>query len=494
MSIFISLERYVERYSTKYAVLYHALRDAMMEGKLAYGDRLPSSRELARVYGFSRGTVANVLEVLAAEGYVAPVAGSGTYVSFRPAHAPAVSSSKRKVCLSEWGLRLASSAEGVQDTVDRIRPEKSHDNLANGGPKNVSFRIGIPDMSLFPKEAWNRCLYEAARTMTEKVRVDAHKPLGVQALREAIAKHLQRSRGIVADAERIAIVNGSMQAIALLAQLLAGPSDAVVAEHPGYRGFREAVLASGAKLIEGEVDEQGLRPQPWDAKLLFVTPNRQFPTGAVLSMERRQQLLLWAAERESFIVEDEYDSEFRHRGKPIETLKSLDAAADLVLYTGTFSKTMMTELRLGFVVLPAVLVEPFARAKALYEPYPCAILEQRALAAFMNSGLYERHLRRMKRVYSHKFALLRGALTRLPAPVRWVEGDAGLHIFGWWKGTREHYVAYEMACREAGVEWVRDCSTLDTIGISLGFSHLTDGDLIDGIETMIKIWENMDKA
>jgi GntR family transcriptional regulator/MocR family aminotransferase len=471
----------MERYTTKYEILYYALRDSMIEGKLAHGDRLPSSRELARRYGFSRGTVSNVLEALTAEGYVASVVGSGTYVSFQAANTSVLPSTKRKVRLSDWGERLISPVMKGREANSRIQG-------ASNSSGTVSFQLGITDMSPFSKEAWNRCLYEEARTMTEKASVDAHKPLGVLALREAIAKHLQRSRGIVADVQQIAIVNGSMQAIALLTQLLTGPGDAVIAESPGYRGIQTAVLATGARLIEGEVDDHGLVPQSWNAKLLFVTPNRQYPTGAVLSMERRQLLLLWAAEQSAFIVEDEYDSDFRHRGKPIETLKSLDKSAELVLYTGTFSKTMMTDIRLGFVVLPMVLVEPFARAKALYEPHPSAILEQRALAAFMSSGLYERHLRRMKRIYSHKFALLRDALKRLPVPVRWVEGNAGLHIFGWWTGTPEQYEAYEKACREAGVEWAQDRTVRDRIGISLGFSHLTHDDMIAGIERMSEAW------
>jgi len=490
MNIYIDLESYMERYTTKYEILYHALRDTMMKDKLAHGDKLPSSRELARMYGFSRGTVSNVLEALTAEGYVAPVVGSGTYVNYQPANSQVLPSTKSELRLSEWGERLANTALRGPEANRHLRLSNAN-SWSSRSSERISYQLGVTDMSPFSKEAWNRCLYEEARTMTEKASIDAHKALGVQTLRAAIAKHLQRSRGIVADAEQIAIVNGSMQAIALLAQLLTGPGDFVVAESPGYYGIQTAVFASGAKLIDGEVDEQGLIPQSWDAMLLFVTPNRQYPTGAVLSMERRQQLLLWAAEHNAFIVEDEYDSEFRHRGKPIETLKSLDTTAELVVYTGTFSKTMMTDIRLGFVVLPTVLVEPFTRAKALYEPHPSAILEQRALAAFMSSGLYERHLRRMKRIYSRKFTLLRDALKRLPAPIRWIEGDAGLHIFGWWIGTQENYEVYEKACREAGVEWVKDRSSLNRIGISFGFAHLTDDDLITGIARMSEVWNRI---
>lgn len=488
MPIPISLAAYEARYASKYERLYHALRDAIVGGKLAYGDRIPSSRELANAYGFSRGTVTNVLEALTVEGYLATRIGAGTFVAYRAALSAPAAAPGREARLSEWGRRVLRSAE-EQPSDDRDKPGRTRER--SDWP--ISFRVGLPDMSLFPRDAWNRCLHEATRALTARLDEDTHQPLGVPALREAVAKHLHRGRGIAADARNVAIVNGSKQAIVLLAQLLAGPGDAVVAEKPGYGGIREAVLAAGAALIEGEVDDFGLRPQDWDANLLFVTPNRQYPTGAVLGMARRQRLLRWATERGAFIVEDEFDSEFRHRGKPLETLKSLDASSSVVLYVGTFSRTMMTDLRLGFVVLPDALVGPFARAKALYEPHPSAIVEQRALALFMNNGQYERHLRRMKRAYGRKFALLRDALRALDAPIRWVEGDAGLHVFGWWQDSEARYRAYEEACRHAGVEWMtRAESGPDRIGICLGFSHLEDDVLLRGVETMARVHRDFD--
>lgn len=485
MSIYIALSSYAERYSTKYEILYHALREAITEGKLVFGDRLPASRELAVELGYSRGTVMTVLEALTAEGYVETRVGSGTYVSFKqtlPASKPAID---REVKLSAWGRRLVQG-DGSEP------PGLLHTDTRPGAAlKGVYFGLGTPDMRVFPHETWNRCLHEAGKGMTANLNHDRNKPLGSPALREAIAKHLQRSRAIVANPRNIAIVNGSMQGIALLTQLLAGPEDTVVTEQPGYQGMRKAAMAAGARLVEGEVDEQGLKPQDWEAKLLFVTPNRQYPTGAVLSMERRQALLRWAAERGAFIVEDEYDSEFRHLGKPIETLKGLDKTSELVIYTGTFSKTLMTDLRLGFMVLPDDLVQPFALAKELYEPHPSAMIEQRALAAFMNSGLYERHLRRMRRIYSRKFLLLREELRRLDAPIRWIDGDAGLHIFGWWTGTLSQYEAYEHACREAGVEWVRSRTQPGTISICLGFAHLSEEEISFGLDTMFTIWSGL---
>ncbi|UUZ86620.1 PLP-dependent aminotransferase family protein [Paenibacillus sp. P26] len=263
-------------------------------------------------------------------------------------------------------------------------------------------------------------------------------PQGDEQLRSAIAQMLRRSRGIAARPEHVAVTGGSMQAIALLAQLLVAPGEAAAAETPAFTGVRRAIAAAGGRCIDAAVDAQGIVPADWDAKALFVTPARQFPTGAVLSLERRQAPLRWAAEREAVIVEDDYDSEFRHRGKSLEPLKVLDRG-ERVVYVGGFTTTAPPHVRIGYAVLPPRLAGPFARALALYEPRPVNLLEQRALAAFMQSGEYERHLRRMKRIYSRKFALLAAAgdkpavaLVRLGAErcgaacVRLVAGDSGI--------------------------------------------------------------------
>ncbi|UUZ89602.1 PLP-dependent aminotransferase family protein [Paenibacillus sp. P25] len=262
------------------------------------------------------------------------------------------------------------------------------------------------DPDAFPREAWRRCLFAQVRELAGGTPHPAAPPQGDEQLRSAIAQMLRRSRGIAARPEHVAVTGGSMQAIALLAQLLVAPGEAAAAETPAFTGVRRAIAAAGGRCIDAAVDAQGIVPADWDAKALFVTPARQFPTGAVLSLERRQALLRWAAEREAVIVEDDYDSEFRHRGKSLEPLKVLDRG-ERVVYVGGFTTTAAAarahRLR---GALPPRLAGPFARALALYEPRPVNLLEQRALAAFMQSGEYERHLRRMKRIYSRKFALL----------------------------------------------------------------------------------------
>ncbi|GLI09645.1 GntR family transcriptional regulator [Paenibacillus tyrfis] len=474
MHFHIAYHAYLEKYPTKLLALYHALHDGVTGGVLAYGLRLPSTRELAGLYGLSRGTVNQVYEMLASEGYLQCRTGSGTYVAFRKEEqgGPGAARPEASYRLSAWGERLESASPR-----GRMVPRLA-----------VDFDCFAPDLDAFPREAWNRCLYAAVRelTATGAGRGDCP-PQGYGPLREGIARYLRRARGIAVEAGHIAVTAGSMQALALLAQLLVEPGEPAVAETPGYAGIRRAVRAAGGRCIDAAVDAQGIVPADWEARALFVTPTRQFPTGAVLSLERRQALLRWAYEREAVIVEDDYDSEFRHRGKSLEPLKTLDRE-ERVVYVGSFTKTLLPDVRIGYAVLPPSLVQPFVRAQALYEPHPANLLEQKALAAFMASGEYERHLRRMKRIYSRKFGLFMQMLTsELSARFRFVESDAGLHIFGWWLGTESEYLDYRAACETRGVRW-SEARVETEAGVKYGayfnFPHLSEEQLRQGVERM----------
>jgi GntR family transcriptional regulator / MocR family aminotransferase len=244
--------------------------------------------------------------------------------------------------------------------------------------------------------------------------------------------------------------------------------------------------------LPGRLDGQGLVIEPWDARLAFVTPSRQFPTGTVLSLPRRQALLQWAAERGAVIVEDDYDSEFRHRGRPIEPLKVLDRAGRVV-YVGTFSRTMQAQLRIGYAVLPERLLEPFVQALRLYEPYPASLLEQRALAQFMASGGYERHLRRMGRLYSRRFELFRRLLDSwLGRLFEVVPSDAGLHVFARWREDDASYERYRERCRQAGVMWGDGRSYFYENAFTSAcfiFSHLSEARIMEGLERMKAVAE-----
>lgn len=477
MDFQIPYNLYRQQYKQKTWALYHALRDTILQGALSYGTRLPATRELAALYGLSRGLVSDVYDMLAADGYLTSEVGRGTYVTFATESHAEVQQELTAPPLSAWGRRLLDLP--IPQPTAHPRPAV-----------RCSFTIGRTDWEQFPHAEWNRCLHGAVREMQVQERSEAFHAGGHRPLREALARHLGRSRGLVCEADDIVIVNGSMQAIALLAQLLVNPGDPVVMEDPGYRGIWQAVVAAGGTIVPARVDQHGLVIADWAAQLLFVTPTRQFPTGAVLPLERRQELLAWAARRGAVVVEDEFDSEFRHAGRPIEPLQVLDPGGRVV-YIGTFSKTMFSDLRLGYVVLPKWLREPFQKARSLYEPHPTALLQQRAMARFIAEGEYERHLRRMKRVYARKHDSSSCIMQELlGAWFEFVPSDAGLHLFGWWRGTRPAYEAFRTAAREAGIVWPDvDPYNLheSRSGALFGFAHLSEEEVRAAAESLREI-------
>jgi GntR family transcriptional regulator/MocR family aminotransferase len=480
MDLQIQFQSFSHLYKVKHLALYHALKHAIVAGQLNYGMKLPSSRELAALYLLSRGTVNQVYEMLAAEGYVTSVVGSGTYVAFQP-------QDKEKDTSKHAALRLSRFGEALQSNKLRV--------MESIGDIVVSFDTGKPDFKHFPHVMWSRVMYSEVRAMMSSLQKEAFVTQGHLPLREAIARYLQRVRGIQAQAEEIIVLNGSMQAIALLSQLLVDPGESVVMECPGFAGFRNAIMAAGGNVIEAEVDQAGMKLADWEARLLFVTPSRQFPTGAVLSLERRQALLQWAARKGAIIVEDDYDSEFRHHGRPIEPLKALDTQGRVV-YIGTFSKTMHPDLRLGYAVVSSGLRDALLKAKQLFEPHPTTILEQRALASFMNSGQYERHLRRMKRIYSRKYDRMFAEMTRTLGDLfEFIPSDAGLHMFAWWKGSNEQWKQFKTTCRDAGIIWSDGdpnyAEHKQRPSACFGFSHLEELEMLKGVEVMRKIADSI---
>ncbi|MFC4099595.1 MocR-like pyridoxine biosynthesis transcription factor PdxR [Paenibacillus xanthanilyticus] len=443
MNVRTGYERYYEAYGRKTEALYQAMRDAIVSGLAQEGMRLPSSRAVAAEYGLSRGAVNQAYDMLYADGYVRTEAGSGTFVAYRPAGARVPGMKERKesdsasIRLSAWGERLQAFGYAAQSS-EEPRPR-------------IDFETNVHARELFPEAEWKKAMYAEVRGAGGKQ--DTLPGEGYYPLREAIAVQLRRERGIWADASRIVLTNGSMQAIGLLAMLLLTPGDAAVIENPTYAGIVRAVQAAGGALLPARVDREGIVPEEWEARLLFVTPTRHFPTGAVLSSERRGALLAWASRQGAVIIEDDYDSTFRWSGRPNEPLKALDRE-DRVVYVGTFSRTMLGEQRIGYALLPELLVEPFRRAKMLFEPSSSAPEAQRALAAFIASGAYDRHIRRIRRVSGRRLhRLRREASKRLSRWFAFVDTDAGLHLFAYWIGLPEDYDRLREACGMKGIRW-----------------------------------------
>ncbi|RUT29216.1 PLP-dependent aminotransferase family protein [Paenibacillus zeisoli] len=499
MEMVLPWETCLQQYRYKYLALYHALRFAIHEGTLPGGTRLPSSRELAQLYGISRGSVAQAYDMLLAEGYVLPEVGRGTYVAPFMTEVTKRTAAQAELPISSWGQRMVDwdlSQTGAWSKRDAATQERGRIGGKGASPaspaSHLSFSGGGGDMRHFPHAEWRSALAFAGREAAAGEDLIPDNPFGDESLRAAIAAHLRRSRGIAAEPAQICLFSGSMQAIALLTQLLLGEGEPAVVEDPGYHGIVKAVRACGGRPLQAALDGSGIVPQDWQARLLFVTPGRQFPTGAVLSSARRQELLAWARRKEAVIIEDDYDSEFRWGGRPLEPLKALDKD-ERVVYVGSFTNTMFASLRIGYAVLPPSLITPMRCAKALYEPTPPAVLEQRALARFMTRGEYDRHLRRMRRIYHARHDTLRSLLSEgeLPQLFRALPADAGLHIYALWLRSEEEFQLLCELSVQNGVDF-RDARTYGQApappAACFSFAHLQTNELDEGIERLMKSW------
>ncbi len=402
--------------------LYDRLRSAILEGRVTPGTRLPSTRALAEALGISRSTITSSFAQLHSEGYLQATTGSGTFVcNDLPDDA------------ATTHVRRPARAEGAA-----IRLSTYGALLAEAGPLEpprvtgtIDFRDGRPAFDRFPFEEWRRCIGAAMRR--EGAWLDYRPdPAGHPPLREAIAEYLGRARAVRCNADDVVIVSGSQQAIDIVARVLIEPGDVVALEEPGYLGAQRTFAANGADLRAIPVDADGIRTdllttRAAGARLVYVTPSHQFPLGAVLSSERRRHLLHWAETGGAVIVEDDYDSAYRYEGRPIPALFGMDRS-ERVVYVGTFSKTMFPALRVGYVVVPAALREVVFAAKA-FSDRQSPILEQRALAAFMVDGGFERHLRRMRLLYRARRAAMLDALRYYIGQDVDVIGDrAGMHL------------------------------------------------------------------
>jgi GntR family transcriptional regulator/MocR family aminotransferase len=429
--------------------LYTRLRDDILARRLRPGERLPPSRTLAVQLAVSRTTVVLVYDQLVAEGYAEARQGAGTFVSRQIPDEALVASRRPHLLpsrtnqddapadpartdgvrnLSVWGDRMADVHRLVWGEDGRVAERY--------GALPFDFRPGRPDWDTFPRQVWGRLTARQVRERSEEL-ASYGDPAGYRPLREAVATHLGQTRGVRCSAEQVVVVNGSQQGADLLIRLFLDPGDHAALEDPGYPGAALTLQAHGMAIRPVPVDDEGLDlaalPLPDDPRaprLVYVTPSHQFPTGATMSLPRRLRLLEWAAQRGALIVEDDYDSDFRYSGRPLESLQGLDTHG-VVAYVGSFSKALFPPLRVGFVVLPPRLVQPFVAAKWLADRQT-ATLDQQVLSDFIGEGHFERHLRRMRRLYQARRDVLLGALRTHLGETMVAGGDgAGLHLVGW---------------------------------------------------------------
>ena len=363
-------------------------------------------------------------------------------------------------------------------------------------PAEFNFRTGIPDATLFPYQSWRRLLARQLRPAA--VGTGAYgDPAGHPGLRQAIARHIGLARGVQTGAEQVVVTNGTQQAVDLMARVLLAPGDRVAVESPGYGPPRRLLASLGAEVVGVPVDDQGLVVEaiPPRTRLVYVTPSHQFPLGMAMSLPRRLALLAWAERHDAAVVEDDYDSEFRYGGRPIEPLQTLDTSGR-VIYVGSFSKTLLATLRLGFLVAPASLAGAVRSAKFVAD-WHTSLPIQAALADFIDQGLFARHLRRMRTVYQRRHQRIVEALAdRFADHLKPVPSAAGLHVAATAPAsTREELQAVLGRASAAGVEVqpltlpMFDVGPPGQPGIVLGYGAIPAADIDEGLSRLRRCFD-----
>lgn len=406
--------------------LYIELRAAILDGRLKRGARMPSTRSLGKQYSLSRGTVVAAFEQLQSEGYTRTEVGSGTYVAPGvPDHRIAAASSPQEPGFPASKAGLSRRAHKYLRHVE-VMP----------APHSIgkAFRSYEPAIDLFPADLWARVASRVLRHAPRSLYGHGN-AAGYQPLRRAIAEYIGSSRGVRCSAEQIIVTSGAQQALDLIGRFLLDPGDQVWMEDPGYPGAYQTLLTTGACIVPVPVDEEGLlvregRRLAPKARLAYVTPANQFPMGSTMSADRRIELLHWAASSNAWIIEDEYDAEYRYFGRPVASLQALDRSG-CVIYVGTFTKMLFNALRLGFMVLPERVVDSFAAARSFVDRHP-PTLDQAVLAEFITEGHFGHHVRRMRQIYSERGGILmEAAASCLDGLLDVVEAGAGMRTLGW---------------------------------------------------------------
>lgn len=401
--------------------VFSGIRSAILSERIRVGQRLPSTRALATELGVSRGTIVKAYEQLQIEGYVRTKAGAGTYVQEVPERFIHAEKSTTEAQSDVLRPQISSRAS--------IDPMPYVENSAIRVPKPL--QTGLAPLDGFPRHLFARLAGEAIRSLTFED-LSYGDPRGYQPLREAIASYLQTARAVECRPTQVFVTNGAQQAISLAAHVLADHGDPVWMENPGYAGAHAAFAKAGLQLVPVTVDREGLsvedgKRRESSARLAYVSPSHQYPLGVTMSLQRRRDLLDWASRRGAWLIEDDYDSEYRYQGLPLPSLFHL-AGGDHVVYVGSFSKALAPGLRLGYAVVPERLIDPFMRIRSS-DDHHGTILVQVLMAQFIAGGHYGRHLRRMRTLgRERRDALIRSFRRRLPhLSISGTEG--GLHAF-----------------------------------------------------------------
>jgi GntR family transcriptional regulator/MocR family aminotransferase len=407
-----------------YRQIYEGFRSAILDRRLRAGQRIPSTRTLAGELGISRLPIVNAFEQLVAEGYFESGIGSGTFVARSVPGRP-----DRRDRENARGSVRSRTRKSTSRDSDFLVPRGADPWL--GGPG--AFRVSQPALDRFPFDTWSRLVGRHGRRMHRAPgNLGYGDPMGDRVFREAVAAYLRTARAVRCEADQIMVVGGSQQALDLTARVLLDADSPVWIEEPGYVGSRNVLRLRGAELVAVPVDDEGLRvaagvERSARARAAYVTPSHQYPLGMTMTLARRLELLDWARRSGAWIIEDDYDSEYRYESLPIASLQGLDRDWR-VIYIGTFSKVLYPALRVGYIVIPERLIPRFAAVRAATDDFPPTFLQQ-VLADFIREGHFARHIRRMRALYRQRRAALVDAIgSELGDLLSVLGGEAGMHL------------------------------------------------------------------
>ena len=480
-----------------YRQIYETIRRSILSGEFHSGEQLPASRLLAKQLGISRLTVINAYDQLLAEGYLESKAGAGTFVAEHLPEeflqTPRVKPQKGKTEILPRKLNLSRYGKNVLEESRTVLRYNQATPLA-------AFQHGLAAIDEFPFDVWTKLANKSYRTL-ERQTFGYGEPAGFFLLREAIAAYLKSARAVNCAPEQVIITSGAQHAFDLIGRVFLEPKTEVYIENPCYFGVKQAFQSFDAKFVPVPVDEDGFDlatalKQSGNARLAYVTPSHQFPLGVTMSLPRRLQLLEWAKRAEAWIIEDDYDSEFRYEGRPLPSLQGLDRDAGRVLYIGTFSKTIFPALRLGCLVVPRDLIEIFTAARAL-SGSQSPIIDQATLAEFITEGYFGRHIRRMRRLYEERQAILVAETKKhLAGRLEVKKSVSGMHVIGWLpdgvKDTAAAEKAAQFGIRTATVSAL-SLTAWQRGGLILGYTAINEKQIKKGIKLLAKAMESLSK-
>lgn len=469
-----------------YVRICDRIRSAITSGAWAPNARLPSSRMLAKDLGVARNTVDEALSQLVADGYVMRRRGAGTFVVDHLPERDAPPVLRKPVT----GAKPVATERRLSWRAHELRSYPGHYRLVSAVP----FTPSLPPINLFPRKIWNRLLNrEAARAGNDYWGFGPSN--GLPVLREAIAAHASSMRAARCSPDQVIVVSSTQQAVELAARVLADPGESAWVETPGYQPARHCLRAAGVQVVHVPVDEQGLnvgkgRELNGHARLVYVTPAHQYPMGYEMSLERRKELLDWVSEADAYVLEDDYDGDYRYEGRPIASLQGIDANGR-VIYVGSFNKLLFPGLRIAYAIVPEQLVGAFVDAKHAADGHT-ASLAQGVLAAFINEGHLARHLRRTRAIYDERRLAFLEEATVLAPSLELGPARAGMHVTGLFRDTgsqRRDDRAVAAECVRAGVDVhpLSKYGPADRGGLVFGFAGASRAASRSGLEVVRRV-------